>query len=352
MQQAIAVVKQIAASRQYWQEQQQQQQQRGRGTRQPAPLTAADPVILLHRFKQCGYHPCKQLLLPLLRAVGPKLHQISLLQAGLLFRAMELEWRDADGCKELLDAGLGRWMVGKSSTASKKPSAAAAAKGSEGSKVVAGGGDLSSSISISSSSGGGVAVSDKVFQLPYWQLKSLIVAAGRFGPLESEAIANAAAAAAAAAGQPASQQESIARLFVGGLLSRIASSSRSSRVSGGSSSSSSRVIGSGSSSSRASWQATPTVLTEWRADMVLALFWAAARLGLKPEPQLLQQGCEVLTARMHRQVSRMIFLQVWCFSCKDVLSCKPSRQVSRKVSCRLQHMLQQYNLSCCRGSHG
>jgi hypothetical protein len=338
MQQAVAAVQQKAARKQ---QQQQQQQQHGR-TRQ-APLTAADPVILLHRFKQCGYHPPKPLLLPLLRAVGPRVHQISLLQAGLLSRAIEVDWRDAEGCKELLDAGLGRWMVGITT-----PSAAAAAavKMSEASsKVVAGGGDLGTGSSSSRSA----VVSKRVFELPYWQLKSLIVAAGRFGPLEAEA------AAAAAAGTSAQQQQwdgqgSIARAFISGLLDKLSesaplpaaaqvSSSSSRFFSITASSSSSRPTGSGGSSSKASWQATPSVLSEWRADMVLALFWAAARLGISPEPQLLQQGCDVLTARMHRQV-KLVLVVICKASCKLFCGCPASAScacvaiVSCKAVCR------------------
>jgi hypothetical protein len=48
---------------------------------------------------------------------------------------------------------------------------------------------------------------------------------------------------------------------------------------------------------------TPDVLSTWRADLVLALLWAAARLGVSPPQQLLSAGCGVLTERMRRQVA-------------------------------------------------
>lgn len=63
--------------------QQQQQQSSGSGdSKQSRPVarTAADAVLLLHRFRMIGYQPPQQLTHHLLSFIAPRLHQVSLMQ--------------------------------------------------------------------------------------------------------------------------------------------------------------------------------------------------------------------------------------------------------------------------------
>lgn len=59
-------------------------------------------------------------------------------------------------------------------------------------------------------------------------------------------------------------------------------------------------------------QLTPAVLREWRADLVLALLWSAARLKLQPSQELLSAGSAVLVVGMHRSIAaREMPLLLW-----------------------------------------
>lgn len=62
---------------------QQQQQARSPG---PVAHTAADAVLLLHRLCGTGYRPPGVLVQHLLSFVGPRLHELSLLQVGGLVK--------------------------------------------------------------------------------------------------------------------------------------------------------------------------------------------------------------------------------------------------------------------------
>lgn len=166
-------------------------------------------------------------------------------------------WEDGEACGRLLAAGLGHWMT----------NARTAASGSSGSSTVA---------------TTAAAVNPRVFQLPFWQLKALIVAAGRFGVLAAD-VAGSGSSHQQQQRQQRSQYDGreIASAFLQGILQHLSRGSNSSSSSHG----------------------TPTGISAWRADMVLALFWAAARLRISPPPAILSAGTTALTARMRRHIA-------------------------------------------------
>lgn len=143
--------------------------------------------------------------------------------------------------------------------------------------------------------GGGSVLKRELLELPYWQLKALMIAAGRLGPLAAE-VQQEQQQAAQEAGDDAQLAahcstdsdggRTMATAFISAILQHL----------------------------------TPPVLAGWRADMVVALWWAAARLRLQVRPALLSAGGVALMARMRLQVAaREMPLLVWSAAVLQVL---------------------------------
>jgi len=79
---------------------------------------------------------------------------------------------------------------------------------------------------------------------------------------------------------------------------------------------------------------TPAVLAEWRADLVLALLWSAARLKLQVSQELLQAGTAVMRAGMRQQIAaRELVLLLWTAAALKVRLCLPNSVPCHCESC-------------------
>jgi hypothetical protein len=141
----------------------------------------------------------------------------------------------------------------------------------------------------------------QLFKLPYWQLKALLIAAGRLGPLAGEVRQLQHAEAAEQQGQEddagAGQPGSDTALAQHAVTTRSTASSSSTTTSDGGCGAAAAFI------AAVLQQLSPAVLAGWRSDMVVALWWAAARLQVPVSPQLLQAGCTAVVGRMRQQLA-------------------------------------------------
>jgi hypothetical protein len=241
------------------------------------PRTAADPVILLHRMAQCGLQPPRPLFHWLLKQIGPHLHKISLLQGCLLRRTLVYAWKDSYGCQQVLEAGLEPWLTSSGNSRNKD--------GSSSSNSSSNSSSSSSEHRLRADLPAEVSLNPDMLQLPYWQVKALLIAAGRFGVLAAEVRqqhGNGTAAAAAGGSSGSDGGRGIAVTFVTALLNHLSCHPQHLNPKAAK---------------------NPATLVTWRSDVILALFWAAARLGLRPEPRLLQAGLTALVCKMKYQIA-------------------------------------------------
>lgn len=296
-------------------------------------------------------------------------------QAELLRRPLVHIWRSPAYCQQLVQACFTQWM-GPKQHVSTSSSITDHGSGNGTSSSHVSTGTLHARLAQQAHVGGDTAEQQYVLQpallrLPHCQLKALLVASGRFGLLASEMreqqrhedwqlqeqlhhqheqqeeqLGQQARHDAlrqqlqeALSGSPVPQQEHAAMITAVQPAQQTPATGSASQAAGCTSSLSTRKglehscepVGDSCHSMAAAFittvlnEITPAVLAGWRADLVLALLWSAARLKVQVSQQLLQAGAAVMRAGLRQQIAaRELVLLMWTAAALKVRLCMPN----------------------------